>query len=85
MERPESFIWQFRIYEVHLKLIFKVGTFCTYDTFIAEYLTIDMISCREQLSTIDGTFWDPRGALVTPLSVGDDLAWLENQPNSQTT
>ena len=33
-----------------------------------------MISCREQLSTIDGTFLDPRGALVTPLSVGDDLA-----------
>ena len=28
---------------------------CTYDTFIADDLTIDMISCQEQLSTRDGT------------------------------
>ena len=29
--------------------------FCTYDTFIADDLTIDMISCQEQLSSSDGT------------------------------
>ena len=29
--------------------------FCTYDTFIVDDLTIDMISCQEQLSTRDGT------------------------------
>ena len=31
------------------------GKFCTYDTFIVDDLTIDMISCQEQLSTRDGT------------------------------
>ena len=31
------------------------ASICTYDTFIAEDLTIDMISCQEQLSTRDGT------------------------------
>ena len=38
-----------------LQIWSKTAYFCTYDTFIADDLTIDMISCQEQLSTRDGT------------------------------